>query len=567
MVQGLAFLSKKSWHTKNLNNQEKVWIAEEQAKQEQLKTAELQKQMQQEREEEELQQIAGGKERKLDRGIDWMYTGHDKNSAVAQEDAVKQAEEFLLGKAIPMASIQKGDIDAAANIQEGVNAVVKTVSHHQSADDRYNARNVPPATSAWDEEESVAKRNEAFRLRYEDPMYQVSLQTVRHEKQREQQKELYHKVGMEVVPRPNEGDVRMAEDDDRTKQRRRDKRKERKREKGDHSIDSDRKRRVHRSRKRSRRDSSEHDSDDSCSIASSVSDRRRHHARRTTNEHRSKRRYDSSSDEVDIKRHRNFSSSRAKEREAKHRYDSPLSLGDDRRRRYDSFSEEDSTDSFVRKRRHSKRRPMNTAVIRSMDRDLYDSSARRRSMDHPGNSRYHVDEDDNRSDGSYDRRRDDRRGEMGNKKGLHSDRGTHPSYGLQRSTTSAFSETRNVSHAVLGPDPELRRHKRHEKQLERQTIREHASQRRYQSAEDRARALRTMADQAISREATRWHLDRRAADDPSPRQGGARFVQEFSQQVHGVRGPQNDAHHRDSMSARLQQNRNSHQRRHDDSFL
>ena len=74
MVQVLAFLSKKSWHTKNLNNQEKVWIGEEQAKQETLKTSELAKQIQQEREEHELHQIAGSTTtKKLDRG---MYNNH-----------------------------------------------------------------------------------------------------------------------------------------------------------------------------------------------------------------------------------------------------------------------------------------------------------------------------------------------------------------------------------------------------------------------------------------------------------------------------------------------------------
>jgi hypothetical protein len=54
MVQGLAFLSKKSWHTKNLNNQEKVWMAEEKKAAEQRKTQELAKQIQQEREQEDL---------------------------------------------------------------------------------------------------------------------------------------------------------------------------------------------------------------------------------------------------------------------------------------------------------------------------------------------------------------------------------------------------------------------------------------------------------------------------------------------------------------------------------
>jgi N-terminal domain of CBF1 interacting co-repressor CIR len=531
MVQGLAFLSKKSWHTKNLNNQEKVWIAEEQAKQEQLKTAELQKQMQQEREEEELQQIAGGKERKLDRGIDWMYTGHDKNSAVAQEDAVKQAEEFLLGKAIPMASIQKGDIDAAANIEEGVNAVVKTVEH-RSVEDGYDARKLP----AWEEEESVAKRNEAFRLRYEDPMYQVSLQTVRHEKRREQQKELYHKVGVEVVPQSKESNVSSAEHDDRDKRRHLNERTQRKLEREDRTTDGDRKRSAHQSRKSSRRDSSESSSDKSRSSTSPNSDRHFHNAPRTTKGHRSKHRYYSSSEE------------------------------DSRKHRYYSSSVEDSIDSFPRKMHHKKRRPVDTASSRTIHSDRQGNDSRRRSIDVHGTSKYRDDDDHN--DRSYNRRRDDRRGDEGKKEYLRSDRLSHPSYGLQRSAHSAFPDTRNVSHAELGPDPQLRQRKRQEKQLERQMIREHASQRRYQSADDRARALQAMEDQAKSREATRWHSNRHTKDDPSPRQGGARFVQEFSQQVHGVRNPRDNTHHQwESMSARLQQNRNSHQRKHEDSFL
>ena len=41
----LAFLAKKSWHTANLKNVEKVWIAEQQHKQEEKRLAELKKQI------------------------------------------------------------------------------------------------------------------------------------------------------------------------------------------------------------------------------------------------------------------------------------------------------------------------------------------------------------------------------------------------------------------------------------------------------------------------------------------------------------------------------------------
>src|SRR3569623_885635 len=97
MVQGLAFLSKKSWHTKNRNNQETVWLAEERQKAEVQKTQELQKQIQQELEHQELDAIAGRSSKIRDRGIDWMYE-QGPNSEAAQQDKQKQAEEYLLGK-------------------------------------------------------------------------------------------------------------------------------------------------------------------------------------------------------------------------------------------------------------------------------------------------------------------------------------------------------------------------------------------------------------------------------------------------------------------------------------
>ena len=41
-MPGLSFLSKKSWHTSNLDNQERVWLAEQKAASEAKKTKELQ---------------------------------------------------------------------------------------------------------------------------------------------------------------------------------------------------------------------------------------------------------------------------------------------------------------------------------------------------------------------------------------------------------------------------------------------------------------------------------------------------------------------------------------------
>ena len=56
----LAFLGKKSWHTKNLKNVERVWIAEEREKAEQRKLEELRKQIEEEREMVELRTLQEG---------------------------------------------------------------------------------------------------------------------------------------------------------------------------------------------------------------------------------------------------------------------------------------------------------------------------------------------------------------------------------------------------------------------------------------------------------------------------------------------------------------------------
>ena len=53
-MPGLSFLSKKSWHVKNLDNQERVWLAEQAKAAEDAKTKELADQIKQEREAEEL---------------------------------------------------------------------------------------------------------------------------------------------------------------------------------------------------------------------------------------------------------------------------------------------------------------------------------------------------------------------------------------------------------------------------------------------------------------------------------------------------------------------------------
>lgn len=84
----LAFLAKKSWHTANINNQERVWLAEQEKEREKKKTELLRKQMMEEREMEELRKMQGregGQER-----LSWMYAP----VSVTQTDA----DEYLMGK-------------------------------------------------------------------------------------------------------------------------------------------------------------------------------------------------------------------------------------------------------------------------------------------------------------------------------------------------------------------------------------------------------------------------------------------------------------------------------------
>ena len=90
----LKFLAKKGWHTTNIKNVEKVWIAEEKASKETKKMAELQKQIQEERQIQELRELqaaSGHAVKHTDSTMDWMYEGPAAQSALS-------TEEFLLGK-------------------------------------------------------------------------------------------------------------------------------------------------------------------------------------------------------------------------------------------------------------------------------------------------------------------------------------------------------------------------------------------------------------------------------------------------------------------------------------
>ncbi|KAF0688936.1 Aste57867_19540 [Aphanomyces stellatus] len=92
----LAFLAKKSWHTSNLSNVEKVWKAEQKAALEEKKLLEWKKNVEEERQLKELRELqakaSGGAAKPVER-VDWMYEG-----PMAGSQREKTAEEYLLGK-------------------------------------------------------------------------------------------------------------------------------------------------------------------------------------------------------------------------------------------------------------------------------------------------------------------------------------------------------------------------------------------------------------------------------------------------------------------------------------
>jgi hypothetical protein len=512
-------------------------MAEEREKAEKAKTAELAKQIQQEREEDEFDQIAaaaGGNNnsrKKLDRGIDWMYTGHRKDSETAKADAAKQAEEFLLGKEFHPAGKVVGDLDlAAAASREGVNAVVvaaaSTARRGEHDSDSGHAKLPAASASAAAphlEEDSVTHRNEAFRMRHEDPMYAVSLQAVRKEKSVEHRRELYEKAGMELVET-------KAPRNDETKG------------KNDREHKKKKKEKKHKKRHRKRYYSSDSDGDDS------YDDARRRNSKRAKR-HNSPASYDSLVDGDRNKRDQ-YSPRRKRSRSRSvdtDRYDSARRKNRHDERKSPPRSRRDDVDRYGR---GDDRKPP------PLGRDDVDN---RKPPPPPPPRRersYGADREHPRRSRSPDlhRRRHDEEYHQQHK----------PGYGLQGSNSAP---SRKVG-GDLGPDQDLLQRRRQEKEAERRQ--RMGSERRYRSAAEREDALRAMerdaARHASMREGHHRHRrgsaeeedgDRRHSDSKTP---SASFLHEMRQEAHGLTGG------KQSLSDRLQQNRNTNQRNHE-SFL
>lgn len=101
---GLSFLNKKTWHPGRMQNQERLWKAEEDAAAEARSLEELRKKIAEERSREDLKEAAvtGGHQKAADR-IDWMYSG----GMMAKTEADKRNEDAMLG----VAPIQENEED------------------------------------------------------------------------------------------------------------------------------------------------------------------------------------------------------------------------------------------------------------------------------------------------------------------------------------------------------------------------------------------------------------------------------------------------------------------------
>ena len=86
-AMSLAFLSKKGWHTSNLQNVEKVWIAEQKQEKEAKRVLELQKQIEEERQIDDLRALQRNQGLVTDprEKLEWMYEG--PSSGAAQDRA------------------------------------------------------------------------------------------------------------------------------------------------------------------------------------------------------------------------------------------------------------------------------------------------------------------------------------------------------------------------------------------------------------------------------------------------------------------------------------------------
>lgn len=328
-MPGLSFLSKKSWHTSNISNQEKVWIAEQKAAAEEAKLKELTQQIKLEREQEELQKITGKKSTSGvgDRGVDWMYEGHkkgedDEERQRAAEEAANEA--YLLGKEyVPegqtkqsgdfaVASSMTGALEKASTVGASIGVSEggwKREEREERGDDdvlRIQDDNDANNNIHGTAESAVNEWNQNFHLRHEDPMFSVMQRKQAKDKDVEKKKKLMEKAGLVVKERtkPTADEYEKIQHDEREEKRRERRRrkeakksKKKRKHKHHHRRSSSHKKRSRR-RERSRSSSDDDDYSSSSyysasSYSSSGHDSRygRHHSTKEDTKKSSSRRY------------------------------------------------------------------------------------------------------------------------------------------------------------------------------------------------------------------------------------------------------------------------------------
>lgn len=546
MVQGLGFLSKKSWHTKNKANQEKVWIAEEQKKAEEAKTKELARQIQQEREEEEFEKISGKKTSIKDRGIDWMYQGATTGELATQE-AEKKQEEYLLGKEFVEDGAVKGDFDDGQKQPDGIHNVISkaaaaSASTRPKNDDYYGpastGQSLSNTTNFSNPESTVASRNEEFRMRMEDPMFLVSQKQREKQVKHDKAKALYEKV---VGPSCHTG----HDDDNSSKESSYDRQRDPKRSK--------KSKKEHKRHKKHKKENK--------------SSKRRHDRHRYIDDNDSDdgRDYDSEYEEKAGRRRKRRSPSRSRSRSRSwSRSPSPEYKAAHKKRKSDDDYDDD----------HKKHR----------DHRGWSNEGEYRSCDYHHRDRHHKDAD--RKHSHYDDRHKDqvsRRKDQHDEQHNNDDRLKDPpsysqaagadgpkkieGYGLKGA--ASFSGPRSIDHSDLGPSRELLQRRREERERERRRIRETASTRKRASQKDRERALEEMQDDARKRESrmdrhARYQREDTEEDEFGRRaanRGKASFLDDIHKQSHGI-STEGSA----SLSSRVAQNRHTQQRLNDSFF-
>merc|ERR1711935_1165936 len=145
-AMSLSFLSKKSWHTTNLKNVEKVWLAEQEQQKEEQKLERWKKEREDERQQAELRSLQDEMTKtKRETRVDFLY-----------EQPQTNAQEYLLGKAVvekpEEADIKKVEVLPGSNFINGQNNLSNQVNGE------FNKLNNDPLIMMRSEEQKALQR-------------------------------------------------------------------------------------------------------------------------------------------------------------------------------------------------------------------------------------------------------------------------------------------------------------------------------------------------------------------------------------------------------------------------